>query len=73
MIHLLLRLQGRRSDRLLADKMRQHGMFSRALSECLLAPRPGVPPMIMLSFTNIDSRRRAAELARRILPLLAPA
>lgn len=29
--------------------------------------------MIMLSFTNIDSRRRAAELARRILPLLTPA
>jgi len=72
-MHLLLRLQGRRSDRLLAEKMRQHGMFSRALSECLLAPRPGVPPMIMLSFTNVDSRRRAAELARRILPLLAPA
>nr|WP_034336523.1 PLP-dependent aminotransferase family protein [Herbaspirillum sp. B39] len=72
-MHLLLRLQGRRSDRLLAEKMRQHGMFSRALSECLLAPRAGVPPMIMLSFTNIDSRRRAAELARRILPLLAPA
>ncbi|MFX6759596.1 PLP-dependent aminotransferase family protein, partial [Acinetobacter baumannii] len=24
-MHLLLRLQGRRSDRLLADKMRQHG------------------------------------------------
>jgi GntR family transcriptional regulator/MocR family aminotransferase len=40
-------------------KMRQHGMFSRALSECLLAPRAGVAPMIMLSFTNIDSRRRA--------------
>lgn len=71
-MHLLLRLQGRRSDRVLAEKMRQHGMFSRALSECLLAPRAGVPPMIMLSFTNIDSRRRAADLGRRILALLAP-
>jgi GntR family transcriptional regulator/MocR family aminotransferase len=30
-----------------------------------------VAPMIMLSFTNIDSRRRAASW--RILPLLAPA
>lgn len=71
-MHLLLRLQGRRSDRVLAEKMRQHGMFSRALSECLLAPRPGVAPMIMLSFTNIDSRRQASELGRRILALLEP-
>ncbi len=70
-MHLLLRLQGRRSDHALAEKMRQDGMFSRALSECLLAPRPGVPPMLMLSFTNIDSQRRAQELGKRILALLA--
>jgi len=70
-MHLLLRLQGRRSDHALAEKMRQDGMFSRALSECLLAPRPGVPPMLMLSFTNIETRQRAQELGERILALLA--
>lgn len=68
-MHLLLRLQGRRSDHALAERMRQHGMFSRALSECLLAARPGVPPMIMLSFTNIATQRHAEELGRRILLL----
>ncbi|KAF1042193.1 MAG: HTH-type transcriptional regulatory protein GabR [Herbaspirillum frisingense] len=72
-MHLLLRLRGRRSDRALAEKMRQDGMFSRALSECLLAPRAGQPAMLMLSFTNIDTRRKAQELARRILALLPPA
>jgi GntR family transcriptional regulator/MocR family aminotransferase len=51
-------------------KMRQHGMFSRALSSAAGTARR-VAPMIMLSFTNIDSRRRAASW--RILPLLAPA
>ena len=70
-MHLLLRLQGRRSDHALAEKMRQDGMFSRALSECLLDPRPGVPPMLMLSFTNIETRQRAQELGERILALLA--
>jgi GntR family transcriptional regulator/MocR family aminotransferase len=69
-MHLLMRLKGRRSDRALAEKIRQDGMFGRALSECLLAPREGLPPMLMLSFTNIDSRRKAQELARRILALL---
>ncbi|OWY31472.1 PLP-dependent aminotransferase family protein [Herbaspirillum robiniae] len=71
-MHLLMRLRGRRSDRALAEKMRQDGMFGRALSECLLAPRAGLPPMLMLSFTNIDTRRKAQELARRILALLQP-
>jgi GntR family transcriptional regulator/MocR family aminotransferase len=69
-MHLLMRLRGRRSDRALAERMRQDGMFGRALSECLLAPRAGLPPMLMLSFTNIDTRRKAQELGRRILALL---
>ena len=32
--------------------------------------RRGLPPMLMLRFTNIDTRRKAQELARRILALL---
>lgn len=69
-MHLLLRLRGRRSDRALAERMRADGMFSRALSECVLEARPGLPPMLMLSFTNIESHRQAQNLARRILALL---
>ncbi|TWC64521.1 PLP-dependent aminotransferase family protein [Herbaspirillum sp. SJZ099] len=69
-MHLLLRLRGRRSDRALAERMRADGMFSRALSECVLETRPGLPPMLMLSFTNIASQRQAQHLAKRILALL---
>ncbi|MBP0596723.1 PLP-dependent aminotransferase family protein [Herbaspirillum sp. LeCh32-8] len=68
-MHLLLRLRGRRSDRALAEKMRRDGMFSRALSECALQARD-LPPTLMLGFTNIESRRRAQELGKRILALL---
>ena len=69
-MHLLLRLRGRRSDRVLAERMRADGMFSRALSECVLESRPDLPPMLMLSFTNIESYRQAQHLAKRILSLL---
>ncbi|WP_343584314.1 PLP-dependent aminotransferase family protein [Herbaspirillum sp.] len=69
-MHLLLRLRGRRSDRALAERMRADGMFSRALSECVLESRPDLPPMLMLSFTNIESHRQAQHLARRIFALL---
>jgi len=69
-MHLLLRLRGRRSDRALAERMRADGMFSRALSECVLETRPGLPPMLMLSFTNIAAQRQAQHLGKRILALL---
>ncbi|EJN08787.1 PLP-dependent aminotransferase family protein [Herbaspirillum sp. YR522] len=69
-MHLLMRLKGRRSDRLLAQRMRDAGMFSRALSECTLDRRHDLTPMLMLGFTNITSREQAQELGRRILALL---
>jgi GntR family transcriptional regulator/MocR family aminotransferase len=68
-MHLLMRLKGRRSDRLLAQRMRDAGMFSRALSDCTLDKRPDLPSMLMLGFTNIASRQQAQELGRRILEL----
>ncbi|MCA1322829.1 PLP-dependent aminotransferase family protein [Herbaspirillum sp. alder98] len=69
-MHLLMRLKGRRSDRLLAQRMRDAGMFSRALSECTLEKRPDLPAMLMLGFTNITSHEEAQRLGRRILDLL---
>ena len=69
-MHLLIRLKGRRSDRLLAQRMRDAGMFSRALSDCTLDGRRDLPSMLMLGFTNITSPGQAQELGRRMLALL---
>lgn len=69
-MHLLLRLRARRSDLALARRMREQGMFARALSECTLARRTDLPPMLMLGFTNIDSVAQAQALGERIRALM---
>lgn len=69
-MHLLMRLKGRRSDRVLAERIREQGMFSRAVSECMLQAKSTKTPALMLSFTNIATRRQAQELGRRVLALL---
>jgi GntR family transcriptional regulator/MocR family aminotransferase len=67
-MHLILRLQGRRSDRRLAARMREDGLYAEALSEWAVDSEGG--PALLLGFTNIASRGAAEKLGRRILKLL---
>ncbi|WP_377702628.1 PLP-dependent aminotransferase family protein [Pseudoduganella sp. UC29_71] len=67
-MHLILRLQGQRSDRELVARMRKQGLYTEALADWNIAGAEG--PALLLNFTNIDSRRTAEELARRMLALL---
>ncbi|NKI97125.1 PLP-dependent aminotransferase family protein [Rhizobacter sp. SG703] len=67
-MHLILRLQHRRSDRKLAARLREAGLFAEALTDWSFE-RDG-PSALMLAFTNVDSRRSAEGLAKRMLELL---
>lgn len=67
-MHLILRLLGRRSDRRLVSRMGADGLYGEALTDWT-ANRDGAPA-VLVSFTNIDSRRTAEKLANRILKLV---
>ncbi|WP_431514276.1 PLP-dependent aminotransferase family protein [Variovorax sp. DAIF25] len=67
-MHLILRLQGRRSDRRLVARMREEGLFAEALSDWAIDR--DIAPALMVAFTNVDSTATAERLARRILPLM---
>jgi GntR family transcriptional regulator/MocR family aminotransferase len=67
-MHLILRLQGRRSDRRLVACMREVGLYGEALTDWT-TDRDGVSALL-LNFTNIDSQRTAEALGRRIAKLL---
>jgi GntR family transcriptional regulator/MocR family aminotransferase len=67
-MHLILRLQGRRSDRRLVARMREGGLYGEALTDWTI--RSDAAPALLLNFTNIDSQRTAETLGRRILSLL---
>ena len=67
-MHLILRLQGRRSDRRLVARMLQEGLYGEALSDWTMG-RDGASALL-LNFTNIDSQHTAEKLGRRILKLL---
>ena len=67
-MHLVLRMPGRHTDRALAARLRSDGMFALALSECGALPQAS--SALMLSFTNIETPRRARELAQRIMAQL---
>jgi GntR family transcriptional regulator/MocR family aminotransferase len=67
-MHLILRLRGRRSDRDLVARMREHGLYGEALMDW--TTRPGADAALLLNFTNIDSQMTAEHLARRILKLM---
>jgi GntR family transcriptional regulator/MocR family aminotransferase len=67
-MHLILRLQAQRSDRLISARMRENGLYAEALSEWTTAADK--PSALLLNFTNIASQRTAEKLARRILDLL---
>ena len=67
-MHLILRLQGRRSDRRLAARMREEGLYGEALSDWTIGSDGA--SALLLNFTNIDSQRTAENFARRILRLM---
>lgn len=67
-MHLILRLAGRRSDRQLAARMLEAGLYAEALSDWSMAKNGGAA--LLLNFTNVDSQASAERLARRIAKLL---
>jgi GntR family transcriptional regulator/MocR family aminotransferase len=67
-MHLILRLQGRRSDRRLVERMARAGLYGEALSDWTIGGSGA--GALLLSFTNIDSREAADRLARRLAALL---
>lgn len=67
-MHLILRLRGRRSDRRLAARMKDEGLFADVLSEWSI--KADEASALLLNFTNVDSQRTAETLGRRILKLI---
>lgn len=67
-MHLILWLQDQRSDRRLAARMREGGLYAEALTDWTV--EDDGTPALLLGFTNIDSRCTAENLARRILRLM---
>jgi GntR family transcriptional regulator/MocR family aminotransferase len=67
-MQLILRLQGRRSDRRLVARMREKGLYAEALSDYTTATDGD--SALLVSFTNIDSQSTAARLATRISKLM---
>jgi GntR family transcriptional regulator/MocR family aminotransferase len=67
-MHLIVRLQGRRSDRRLVARMREEGLYAEALSGWMMGGDSA--STLLLNFTNIGSRRVAENFAKRILTLM---
>ena len=67
-MHLILRLQGRQSDRRLVARMLEKGLYAEALTDWT-TDREG-PQALLVGFTNIDSQRTAEALAKRLLKLI---
>jgi GntR family transcriptional regulator/MocR family aminotransferase len=67
-MHLILRLQGRQSDRELVARMREEGLYAEALSDWTKEGQGA--SALLVNFTNIDSRRTAEKLGKRILSLM---
>ncbi len=67
-MHLIVRLQGKKSDRRLVARMRKEGLYGEALADWTQG-RNGASALL-LNFTNIDSRRTAETLGMRISRLM---
>jgi GntR family transcriptional regulator/MocR family aminotransferase len=67
-MHLILRLQGRRSDRRLVARMRQDGLYAEALTDWTTGTDGA--SALLLNFTNVSSERTAENLGRRISRLI---
>jgi GntR family transcriptional regulator/MocR family aminotransferase len=67
-MHLILRLQGRQSDRQLVARMLKEKLYAEALTDWTMDGRGA--SALLLNFTNIHSRDIAEKLAKRILKLM---
>jgi GntR family transcriptional regulator/MocR family aminotransferase len=67
-MHLILRFNGKQSDRQLVARMRQAGLYAEALTNWTMAGDG--PSALLLGFTNIESQTAAEHLGRRILTIL---
>jgi GntR family transcriptional regulator/MocR family aminotransferase len=67
-MHLILRPQGTASDRRIAARMWEEGMYAEALSDWAMRGDGG--SALLLNFTNIDSHATAENFGKRILQLL---
>jgi GntR family transcriptional regulator/MocR family aminotransferase len=67
-MHLILRLQAQRSDRWLAARMREEGLYAEALADWTM-DNVGTSTLL-LGFTNIHSQGTAETLGKRILKLI---
>ena len=67
-MHLILRLQGRRSDRRLVARMRDEGLYAEALTDWMIGGDGA--SALLVSFTNVVSQRVAENFGRRILRLI---
>ncbi|HWK71145.1 MAG TPA: PLP-dependent aminotransferase family protein [Burkholderiaceae bacterium] len=67
-MHLILRLQGRQSDRQLVARMQQDGLYAEALTDWAINSKD--ERALLLNFTNVDTRATAESLGRRIRMLM---
>jgi GntR family transcriptional regulator / MocR family aminotransferase len=67
-MHLILRLQGRLSDRKLVARMQDESLYGEALRDWTMASRG--TSALLLNFTNIDTQNTAEDLGKRILKLI---
>lgn len=67
-MHLILQLRGKRSDRRLAARMREAGLYAEALSDWTKGG--GSVSALLVNFTNVESQAAAEKLGRRVLELI---
>lgn len=67
-MHLILRLQSRKSDRRLVARMLKEGLYAEALTDW--TQRSDGAAALLVNFTNIESQQTAEKLAKRILKLV---
>jgi GntR family transcriptional regulator/MocR family aminotransferase len=67
-MHLILRWQGRRSDRKWVTRLREEGIYAEALTDRSMSGDG--PSGLLVSFTNIDSQKTAESHASRMLQVL---
>jgi len=67
-MHLILRFKGRMADRPFVTRMLAEGLYAEALTDWAIEMR--ITPGLLLNFTNVESRKAAESLGRRLLKLL---
>lgn len=67
-MHLILRPREPLSDRALAADMLRHGLYAEALSDWSVEAAQS--SALLINFTNIENRKSAEKLAKRVLALI---